>query len=633
MISNSLKSRYVLSATLLVALIVVMLGWGTYSVRNSSQDSLDIVNSRRLAQLASSQIRDGVWETDFYLNAFLLTPSADNKDKLFSGLKELANHIESLADDPWTRTDQRRRLLGHLKLKIKTMQQDMTTLVDIRENREKRFPSLSIIRNQLYPANLEFVTLTSLALEEMPMAQMSAGNAEFYRLLTDTQRIWQRMIASFRLFVAYRSESISNPIPGMSNELDDIDTLYAGITGNLAQLAELKKTANIEIQASDMIDEMSYIAENWYENFKRVSEIHTSREWRRDDAIIKEQLQPLSQEIRRLLYQLDDEIDQSIKLEVKSLTHLAETIIERIWFLGIIILSFIVMGYYYLRNRVLTPISTVANGLLIQSQNNQAMQIPNTSTRELNQLVDAFNQLSDSLAKAEAVVRHTDKMATVGELASCVAHEINNPLNNMARITEFIEEEINTGNVSETVNKDFSILHREMDRCAGIVRNLLDFGKPREPAISRTSLPELLDESIQLLKHKALDNRIIIDTQIVPELSPVYADPSQIHQVFVNLLLNAIEFSPPGETITVALEQQDEQFVICRVMDHGPGADESKIEHFFDPFYTTRKGHEGMGLGLSVCYGIIQHHQGDIGAHAGEHDGLVVWFTLPVASA
>jgi two-component system NtrC family sensor kinase len=418
----------------------------------------------------------------------------------------------------------------------------------------------------------------------------------------------------------------------MSNELSDIDALYSVVMSNLHELDKLDTSNSAYTQSNESIDEMIYIAENWYDNFKVVSQLHTSIEWRKDDSIIRERLQPLSQDARELLYKLDKEITESIKLEVHSLTTLAESIIERIWLLGLVILMFILSGYYYLRNRVLGPISSVANGLMIQSQKNQKVQLPVTNAREVDTLVNAFNHLSESLAHAEAVVRHTDKMSTVGELASCVAHEINNPLNNMARVTEFIEEEIKTDNVNDTVSDDFKILHREIGRCANIVKNLLDFGKPKEPQIKVVSLLPILDESIQLLKHKAQDKNLVLDKSISSDLPDVDADPSQIHQVFVNLILNAMEFSPKGETITVSLEQQNNEYIICRVIDRGIGADDTAIEHFFDPFYTTRKGHEGMGLGLSVCHGIIKHHQGDIGVIAGEHSGLIVWFTLPIAA-
>ena len=120
------------------------------------------------------------------------------------------------------------------------MAEIIESLIEIRENEEKRFPSLSIISNALYPANLEFLTLSSLILQEMPRSQIYSRDAEFYWLLSDTQHIWQRMISAFRLFVAYRSETISNPQEGMSKELDDIDTLFNGVITNLEQLNTMK---------------------------------------------------------------------------------------------------------------------------------------------------------------------------------------------------------------------------------------------------------------------------------------------------------------------------------------------------------------------------------------------------------
>ena len=628
---KSLKSRYILSTVLLLLVTALILTWASINIKSSSDKSLENVNNRRILQLSSSKIRDSIWQTDFYVNTYRLTPSRENRQHLFSSLDKLVQDINKLAEIEWSQSRKNNELITELGNTVAAMNTAITSLIEIREDQEKRFPSLSIIHNKLYPANLEFVTLSSLALEEIPIEQLSPKDAEFYRLLADTQRIWQRMIASFRLFVAYRSGTISNPGRGMTNELDDINTLYAGVMNNLHQLNLLNRTDLPSIQDNETIDEMIYIAENWHDNFQAVSEIHTSGEWRKDDVLIREQLNPLSQQIRQLLYQLDGEIDQSILLDVRTHTELAESIIGKIWLLGAAMLLFIIGGYFYLRNRVLQPISSVASGLLEKSKHNENLQLQIDSTREVNNLVTAFNKLSESLAQAEAVVRHTDKMSVVGQLASGVAHEINNPLNNMARLTEFIEEEVMTDRTNENLRDDFKILHHEMDRCAAIVKNLLDFGKPAPPKSSTIQLDSVILESIRLLKHQAQDKNLQLITEIPDELPDIHVDPSQIHQVLVNLLLNAIYFSPAGERITVTLETSPHELT-CRIIDSGPGADETQIEQFFDPFYTTRKGLEGSGLGLSVCYSIIQHHHGKIGAHSGEHGGLVVWFSLPITN-
>lgn len=624
----SLRARYILFTILLSTLIFIVLLWASLSVRQSSDTTLENAANRRLVQTTSSQIRDGVWEIDFHTNVYLLTPSEQNRQQLTASLNTLKQNIQMLADNPWSGTPSRKKLVGQLRDGMQSMRSIIGSLIEIRENQEMRFPSLSIIQGKLYPANLEFITLSSLALEEMPIEHMSSNDAEFYRLLADTQRIWQRMIASFRLFVAYRTETIINPRQGMTNEVNDINTLFAGVMNNLLQLQNLQRTDLPGIQGNETIEEMIYIAENWHENFKVVSEIHTSGQWRRDDAIIKNKLQPLSRQIRLRLHDLDHEIDQSVNIDMQSLTLLAESIIHRIWLLGGIILLFLLGGYVYLRKRVLEPISGVADGLLYRGSHNERHPLPYSDSREVNALVVAFNNLSESLEQAQAVVRHTDKMSVVGQLASGVAHEINNPLNNMARLTEFIEDEVVARNDNERVQEDFRILHHELDRCAAIVKNLLDFGKPSTPQMKQVNLADIIEESIKLLNHQALAKNISIRTEFSDTDHSVTADPSQIHQVIVNLLLNAIYFSPDGEDIAVSASAQNNG-MICRIIDNGPGATEAEIEQFFEPFYTTRSGHEGTGLGLSVSYGIIQHHGGDIGAYSNESGGLTVWFTLP----
>jgi len=630
MVISSLKSHYILSSVLLFIAIVVVLAFTSYNVSISSKQSLKSVDNRRVVQQSSAHIRDSIWETDSAINAYVLISSDKNKKNLQLNLNDLTNSIEKLMLNSWGSTKRRLRLLNQLNEKVVTMKRYINSLIELREDRSKRFPTLSILEDALYPINIEFITVNTLAINDIDLTNISKDELEYFNLISSTLRLWHRMISSFRLFVAYRTETLNNPVSGMINELSDIETLYYGVKDNLQNIKDAEKNNVFYQDNRGTTEELMELADSWYNNFKIVGEIHTSDEWRKDDVIIREQLQPVSQSIRKLLYKLDTEIDQSFQQDIYSLTNLASSIIWNIWLLGILTLIFISMGYFYIQKHIVNPIYDVAEGLKIQKTENKQIALPDTTTSEINTLVAAFNELSHSLASAEAVVRHTDKMATVGELASCVAHEINNPLHNMSMIVQLAREEV-ANNLPETeLNNDIKILQHEIDRCAAIVKNLLDFGRLKEPSIEKISITTILDESIQLLNHKAGIKHININSHIAPDLPDVEADPSQIHQVFVNLILNAIDFSPKGGTINVTIEQQNHQ-LICNVTDEGKGVDDFVIEKLFDPFYTTRKGHEGMGLGLSVCYGIIQSHRGEIGAHSDENNGLTVWFTLPIS--
>jgi len=628
---TSLKSRYILSSILLSVAIFCVLAFTSYSVKISSDHSLEKVDTRRVVQQASAHIRDSIWVTDSAINNYVLISTEEKKTKLLLNLKNLTTSIEQLMLNSWTSTKRRLKLLNQLNEKVVTMQRYINSLIELREDRRKRFPTLSILEDTLYPINIEFVTVNSLAIGDATLVDMSDDEAEYFRLHTTTLRLWHRLISSFRLFVAYRTETLNNPATGMSNELSDIETLYSGVKDNLQMLKDSERSNYISLENTDLTDELIELSENWYESFKIVSEIHTSDEWRKDDVIIREQLQPVLQKIRKLLHKLDVEIDQSFQQDIYSLTDLANDIIRNIWLLGILILIFISMGYFYIQKHILNPIDDVSEGLKIQKTERKQIAIPDTSTSEINTLVTAFNELSHSLASAEAVVRHTDKMSTVGELASCVAHEINNPLHNMSVIIELAREEISSSLPDTNLDNDINILQNEIDRCAAIVKNLLDFGRLKEPVIEHVAIKKILTESIQLLNHKASIKNISITSSVPEDIPEVRADPSQIHQVFVNLILNAIDFSTEGDSITITIKLQEEH-ITCSVSDQGKGVDKFVIEKLFDPFYTTRKGHEGMGLGLSVCYGIIQSHHGEIGARSGDNGGLTVWFTLPISN-
>jgi two-component system NtrC family sensor kinase len=255
---------------------------------------------------------------------------------------------------------------------------------------------------------------------------------------------------------------------------------------------------------------------------------------------------------------------------------------------------------------------------------------------EIGQVGRAFNYLTDTLARAEKEREYAEniacqaaKMATVGELAAGVAHEINNPLNNMMSLTEMMETMVDQGANPTVLREDLNILRQEGRRCADIVQGLLDFARPKPPVLVPVQMLLLVEESIRLLASKARAASVSINLSSEPNLPDILGDKGQLLQVMVNLLLNAIQESPKGAAVQISLVQGENNYLKCLVTDQGRGLEQHQISRIFEPFYTTKQDRQGTGLGLSVSYAIIQRHGGGMGAHPGKEKGLVLWFTLP----
>ncbi|MEA3278327.1 MAG: HAMP domain-containing sensor histidine kinase [Pseudomonadota bacterium] len=168
------------------------------------------------------------------------------------------------------------------------------------------------------------------------------------------------------------------------------------------------------------------------------------------------------------------------------------------------------------------------------------------------------------------------------------------------------------------------------DFCPSIVQGLLDFGRPRPPTLEPVEVPSLVKESIRLLASKARSAGVTIELRAAPDTPMVLGDKGQLQQVLVNLLLNAIEETGAGARIGVTLEA-GACGLSCRVENPGEPLNGAHIERIFEPFYTTKQERQGIGLGLSISYSIIQRHGGDMGPLPREGGGLVVWFRLPLA--
>ena len=250
--------------------------------------------------------------------------------------------------------------------------------------------------------------------------------------------------------------------------------------------------------------------------------------------------------------------------------------------------------------------------------------------RDLREIKKLEQQFGD-----QARLLHQDKMMSLGRLAASVVHEINNPLTGILNYIRLMIKILKRGSLVkdnlEKFNRYLELIENETDRCSKIVSNLLAFSRKSKLEFSEMDINELLEKCIMLSQHKLALQNIQIKTDLGKEIPKIEGDFNQIQQCVINLIFNAIDAMPAGGSLSIESSYNEkEKLVRIKVMDTGCGIAKEEISNIFDPFYTTKKEGEGIGLGLSTVYSIIDHHKGTISVDSELGEGSVFTIKLPV---
>jgi len=241
---------------------------------------------------------------------------------------------------------------------------------------------------------------------------------------------------------------------------------------------------------------------------------------------------------------------------------------------------------------------------------------------DLRERIDMERQLRHT----QEQLLHSEKLAAMGRLTSQLAHELNNPIYGIMNTLELLKTEIPPENKRRKL-LDMSL--SETVRLADMLRKMLSFSKPEQEEKSRVDVNKILDELIMLHEKQLQENDIKINFDLAENLEMIYASPNQLRQVFLNLIANARDAMPTGGHLMVATRQEKDQIIIT-ISDSGFGIKEEHLGKIFDSFFTTKDSVKGVGLGLSVCYGFIKDHGGDIHVESTPEAGTTFTITLPV---
>jgi len=325
-----------------------------------------------------------------------------------------------------------------------------------------------------------------------------------------------------------------------------------------------------------------------------------------------------------------------------------KTIIHTVLLLGLLAITLT----FFLMNLVTVPVRQLLARTRMIAEGDLESSVAVQSGDELGELAQSFNSMTDNLRQArgeleewgrhleskveertrelkqmQAQLIRSEKLASQGELVAGIAHEINNPLTGILVYSSLLASD---PKLDPDLMPDMETIVRETERCASIVKGLLDFSRETPPQKTPILLEQVMEEALNLVVHQSLFHDITVVKQYTPGLPEMMADHNQIEQVFINLLLNAGQAMTGDGTLTITTGLvPGGASVYAAIRDTGCGISEEHLGKIFDPFFTT-KDQKGTGLGLSVSFGIIANHGGRIGVESTVGQGTTFTIILPL---
>ncbi|HXJ23187.1 MAG TPA: ATP-binding protein [Polyangia bacterium] len=342
---------------------------------------------------------------------------------------------------------------------------------------------------------------------------------------------------------------------------------------------------------------------------------------------------------------------------------------RRIYPLFVLIVAGVAIGVRFAVSQIiLRPLRRLLEGIDAVGKGDLSRVILAERDDEIGTIAGRFNAMTGSLREAredaeraasarlglEARLRQSEKLATIGQMAAEIAHELGTPLNVIGGRARALGKKAERaaeatpatpGPVDPAeVMKNAGIIGEEVARITKIIRQVLDFSRPRGPTVTRVHLGAVVADALEFLREPIRRQEIQVEVHTMPAPPEVPGDPDQIQQVCLNLITNAIHAMPQGGTLRVSTESvvrrkegldlaSPAEYAVLVIADTGPGIPEANREKIFEPFFTTKDAGQGTGLGLAVTHGIVKDHDGWIEVDSPTAGGAVFRVFLPCASA
>src|SRR5450755_2744383 len=278
-------------------------------------------------------------------------------------------------------------------------------------------------------------------------------------------------------------------------------------------------------------------------------------------------------------------------------------------------------------------------GDLARSFNRMSLQLRAANEEIVNwtkTLEDRVEQKTTELNRAHEHVLHVEKMASIGKMAAVVAHEVNNPLSGILTYAKLIRKWVGTGQTEREKRGEaiecLDLIATESRRCGDLIKNLLSLSRTAPMNVQATDINAVIDRCLLLVRHQLDLVGVELQLDLTRDLPLVPCDPAQMEQVFIALIMNAIDAMPRGGTLWLEnrlIHLDAEAEIEIRVRDDGTGIASDVLPHIFEPFMTTKEDGHGTGLGLAIARGIVERHMGRIEVETEMGRGTTFFVTVP----
>ena len=322
----------------------------------------------------------------------------------------------------------------------------------------------------------------------------------------------------------------------------------------------------------------------------------------------------------------------------KSAAYLtSRDLLEHLLALSLTLLGVAALLSIYWSHRLTRPIEELSEATRMVGQGRFEIAVRADSGDEIGALAGSFNSMAAELQNREQALKdlygqlvQSEKMAAFGSLGAGIAHEVKNPLAGILGITQLSLRGVEGGH---PLQKNLLIIEKETKRCKTIIENLLKFARQEPVEFEKVDIPQVLADAVAIVNHQLGIHSIRVEQELEPGLPGCRGNANQLQQVLMNLMLNAQQ-AMAGSSGTLRLSARKGELgeVELRVSDSGPGIPKEIRNRIFDPFFTTKPAGQGTGLGLSVSYGIVKEHGGEIRLESREGGGTTFIINLPAAT-